>query len=138
MFHLAKITTPIYYRLVIYRGSNLQLSGVYKDEDGETPIDLTGCVGYFVIGYTYQNLVDYIDKGETTGILFNTTSNDSNAYLTLGGPEGTFSIDTSWSEFTDFEPTGDGHTYKNYWWWFLLQYPDNTTEIIFYGPCEVI
>ena len=135
---MAEISTPINYRLVINRGGNLQLAGTYKDEDGVTPIDLTGCVGYFAIGYKYQDLVDLMDDNDTTGILFHTSSADSENYIVLGDAEGTFVIDIDWDEFMDISPTGEGYDYENYWWWFVIEYTDGTREIMFYGPCEVI
>lgn len=134
---MANVSTPIYYRLVINRGANLQISGIYKDAN-DNPIDLTGVVAYFVIGTSNQSLVDYFAGESGASVLFATASDDSNPYITLGGVNGTFVIDIDWNVLIDLDPTGEGRDYEQYWWQFIFEYPDGDREMIFYGPCEVI
>jgi hypothetical protein len=88
---MATVATPIYYRLIVNRGANLQLSGIYKDEQ-DNPIDLTGCNCFFAIAPTNQDLVEYFAGESGASVLFATASDDSNPYITLGGVNGEDSI----------------------------------------------
>lgn len=132
---MATVATPIYYRLIVNRGANLQLSGIYKDEQ-DNPIDLTGCNCFFAIAPTNQDLVEYFAGESGANVLYVTDS--ETGFISLGGAEGTFVLDVDWQELVGLDPTGEGRDYEQYWWWFLLEYADQDRELLFYGPCEVI
>ncbi len=123
------VSTPVKYRLKVFKGANLQLSFTYKDVDGN-PVNLTDC--------TVEMEIRPARGGSDTPLL-EASSAGTSPCITLGGAAGTISVDVPYGSLDAIPPTGDGQDSDEYYWDMVLQYADGTTrEILFYGPCDVI
>lgn len=127
----SKVATPVYYRLLIHRGANLQLSGVYYDTD-DIPIDLTGCKCYFALATSQQALVDYFRDNDDSNVLLIASTEDGTGRVELGGAEGSYAVNIPWEDTLTLEANDSAQ------WWLVLVYADGMRELLFYGPCEVI
>lgn len=128
-----EVTNPCYYELIIHRGFTPAIpSFVFKDTSGD-PVDLTNCWIFITISPN----ADIGIEGDESEVLFYDDSRESDTGILMDESDGQVTPIEDYTLFTDWEATGEGHTYEELYWRMGCVYPDGTREGLFYGPCHV-